>query len=132
LERQYSCKAKWIRVDEGREFLNAELKAALAKKGIELRAVTPYSQSQNGVAERLNRTIVELARAMLEEKGLPKSLWEWAVVHAVYIRNRSPTKALPDGITPHEAFTGEKPNVAHFKEFGTHVWIYQEVQKAGK
>jgi hypothetical protein len=74
----------------------------------------------------MNRTLVELARAMLAEKNLPKSLWEFAVSHAAYIRNRSPTKALPDGKTPHEGFTKEKPDVSHFQEFGAPVWIFRE------
>jgi hypothetical protein len=130
LERQYGFKLKWIRVDEGGEYLSSRLKSALAEKGIELRTTAPYSPSQNGVAERLNRTLVELARAMLAEKNLPKSLWEWAVTHAAYIRNRSPTKALPNGITPHEAFTKEKPNVSHFQEFGAPVWIFREDVKS--
>jgi hypothetical protein len=118
LERQYGYKPKWIRIDEGREYLNDKLKLALAAKGIETHQTAPYSQSQNGVSERMNRTLVELARAMLAEKNLPKSLWEFAISHAAYIRNRSPTKALPDGETPHEVFTKEKPDVSHFQEFG--------------
>jgi transposase InsO family protein len=125
LERQHGLKPKWIRVDEGSKYLNAKLRSALAAKGIELHITAPYSQSQNGVSERMNRSLVELARAMLAAKNLPKKLWEFAVTHAAYIRNRSPTKALPSRITPHEAFTKEKPNV-HFQEFGAPVWIFRE------
>ena len=68
---------------------------------------------------------MELARAMLIEKSLPPSLWAEAVSHAAYIRNRCPTKAL-EGKTPLEAWTGRKPDVSHFREFGCDVWVMNE------
>jgi transposase InsO family protein len=61
LEQQHGFKAKWIRVDEGREYLSEKLKPALTAKGIEIRQTAPYSQSQNGVSERVNHTLVEFA-----------------------------------------------------------------------
>lgn len=126
LERQHGYKPKWIRIDEGRKYLNEKLKSALAAKGIEIRPTAPYSQSQNGVSERMNHTLVELARAMLAERNLPKSLREFVVTDVAYIRNRSPTRALPDGKTLHEVFTKEKLNVSHFQEFGAPIWIFRE------
>jgi len=80
---------KAIRVDEGKEFLNKDLKDWCHENGTEIQATAPYSPSQNGVAERMNRTLVELARAMLSARDLPEFLWEYAVLHAAYIRNRS-------------------------------------------
>jgi hypothetical protein len=68
---------------------------------------------------------------MLIEKGLPPFLWAEAVAHAAYNRNRSPTKAL-DGMTPHEAWTGEKPDVSHFREFGCDVWVLNQGEKGSK
>lgn len=68
--------------------------------------------SQNGIAERFNRTILELVRAMLIARDLPQFLWAEAAAHAVYLRNRAPSKAL-DGMTPEEAWTGKKPDVSH-------------------
>src|SRR5258707_320443 len=58
-------------------------------------------------------------------------LWTQAIDHSVYIRNRSPTQALK-GITPYEAWTGKKPRVAHFQEFGTDVWILDEDKSKSK
>jgi hypothetical protein len=49
----------------------------------------PYLPSQNGVAERMNQTLVELARAMITARELPEFLWEAATAHAAYLRNRS-------------------------------------------
>jgi hypothetical protein len=52
-------------------------------------------------------------------------------MHAAYIRNRSPTKAL-DGLTPIEAWTGKKPDVSHFREFGCDVWVLIQGEKGSK
>jgi hypothetical protein len=76
------------------------------------------------VAERLNRTLLEKVRAMLFSSGLPKSLWGEAVNHAVYLKNRTSTKAL-DGKTPYEVFYGAKPNLRGLPEFGMKVWVHR-------
>jgi hypothetical protein len=76
---------------------------------------------RNGVAERFNRTLVELARVMLADAKLPKFLWEPAVARAAYVRNQAYTKAV--GATPYECWMGKRPNVAHLREFGAPVWM---------
>jgi len=86
----------------------------------------PYSPSQNGVAERMNRTLVELARAMMRE--LPQFLWEYAVNHASYLQNRAYTKSLGDQ-TPYERRFKMTPNVSHFREFGSPIWVLLQGQK---
>jgi hypothetical protein len=58
-----------------------------------------------------------MARALLKQRGMPTVFWGEAVVTAVYILNRSPTKAL-DGRTPYEAWHGRKPVVSHLRVFG--------------
>ena len=92
----------------------------------------PYSPSQNGVAERLNRTLLERTRALLIQNSLPKFLWPEAITYAVYLKNRSPTRALKQPITPHEAFWNKKPNVSQLQEFGTNCWVLQQGQKPSK
>ena len=62
---------------------------------------------------------------MLIAKNLPVFLWDEAVSHANYLQNRSSTVAL-DGMMPHEAYTGKKPNVSHLREFGCDVWVLDE------
>jgi hypothetical protein len=66
-----------------------------------------YSPQSNGVSEQLNRTLLEVARAMLHENGIPTSLWGEAV--ACWIRNRLPTRALESDTTPYEVWEGRKP-----------------------
>ena len=77
-----------IRVDRGTEFINKDLKEWCHAKGMEIDMTAPYSPSQNGVAERMNRTLVELARAMLTASKLPEYLWEPAVAHAAAMSSR--------------------------------------------
>jgi hypothetical protein len=60
---------------------------------------------------------------MLHAGQLPKYLWGEAVKHAVYLKNRTPTKAL-DGKTPYKAYFGTKPNLAGLHEFGCKVWVH--------
>ena len=59
----------------------------------------PYSPEQNGVAERMNRTLVEYARAMIAHAGLSNSYWAEAIATAAYIRNRMPTTAIKENAT---------------------------------
>ena len=81
----------------------------------------PYTPQQNGIAERKNRTIMEMARCMLG--NLPSFLWEEAVITAIYTLNRCPTKAV-EGKTPYEAWTGNKPNISHLRVFGCEAFSY--------
>ena len=116
-----------IKIDRGTEFLNQPMKTWCDERGIELHLIAPYSPSQNGVAECMNRTLVELVRAMLTASQLPEFLWELAVNHAAYVRNRSYTKAVQNK-TPYEGWHNIKPNVSYLREFGSPVWILLQGQ----
>ena len=95
VERRFGKPPAWIRFDNGKELVNEATKKLCGEKGIEIHTTAPYSPSQNGVAERLNRTLLDLARAMLIAKRLPAYLWDEAVNHSVYLRNRVLVSALP-------------------------------------
>src|SRR6266436_6007296 len=120
-----------IHVDCGTEFINKDLQNWCHAKGMEIELTAPYSPSQNGVAERMNRTLVELARAMIVGTHLPEYLWEHAVAHAAYVRNRSYTTAISDK-TPYEGWYGRKPNVSHLREFGAPVWVLLQGQNVAR
>ena len=122
----HNRKPKAIRIDRGKEFLNERLSAWCQEKGIDIQLTAPYSPSQNGVAERMNRTLVELARAML--RGSPEFLWEYAIKHSSYLRNRAYTKSLKHQ-TPYEKWFTKKPNISHLREFGAPVWVLLQGQK---
>jgi hypothetical protein len=64
-----------------------------------------------------NRTILDMTRSMLKEKGLLKQFWAEAVACSMYLLNRCPTKSVKN-MTPQEAWSGYKPSVAHLRIFG--------------
>ena len=117
-------KVRSIRSDNGSEFISGEFETLLRKNQIKHETSAPYSPHQNGTAERQWRTIFEMGRCMLLEKGLPKELWPYAVHTAVYIRNRcfnSRTK-----LTPVEALTGRRPNISNMRVFGCECHVYSQ------
>ena len=110
-------KIKILRSDNGGEYTSKEFSNYLKEKGIQQQLSVPRTPQQNGVAERMNRTIQETARSMMHNAGQDKKFWAEAVCTAVMIRNRSPTVSV-DNMTPYECFYGSKPDVSHFKVFG--------------
>jgi hypothetical protein len=131
-ERQHpNSKVCRIRVDGGGEYDSREqFLEYLAKEGIIREISAPYSQQQNGLSERTNRTIMDPARSMLKHTGMPNKLWAEAVATAVYIKNRIPTRVLPK-TTPYQRWTKEKPNIAHLRVFGclAYAWIHGDLRK---
>jgi len=114
--------------DQGTEFLNDNLTQWLTEQGIELQVTAPYSPSQNSAAKGLNCTLVELACAMMIAQDVPAFLWEYAIQHAVYLREWVPARSLPD-MTPYEAWHKVKPDTLHLWEFRTPVYILLQGQK---
>ena len=74
------------------------------------------SLDHNGVAERRNRTLMDMVRSMRSNTKLPQCLWTEALKMAVYILNRVPTKAVSK--TPFELFKGWKPSLRHIRVWG--------------
>ena len=116
-EKSTGQQLKTLRTDNGEEYTSKEFAEYLKTEGVKHECTIPKTPEQNGVAERKNRTLVEAVRSMLSTSKLPYKFWAEALARAVYLRSRSPTKAI-EGMTPFEALTGEKPNVDHLKTFG--------------
>ena len=110
-------KLKVLRSDNGGEYTSGEVAEFLVSEGIRHELTVSKSPQQYGVAERLNRTLVEMTRSLLAGSGLPQKLWAETLSTAVYLRNRRPTKAV-DRMTPFEAFHGKRPDVGHLRVFG--------------
>ncbi len=117
VEKFFGRSIKCLRTDNGGEFTSDEFESYLRNDGIKHELTIPKCPQQNGIAERMNRTLVEMVRCMLADSLLPKTFWAEALSTACYIRNRSPTKAVP-GKTPYEALYGERPAVGHLRVFG--------------
>jgi hypothetical protein len=106
-----------LRTDNGIEFTAPEFASYCADEGVQRHYSTSYSPQQNGVVERRSQTVVGMARALHKQRRMSAVFWGETVVTAVYILNRSPTKAL-NGRTPYEAWHGRKPAVSHLRVFG--------------
>jgi transposase InsO family protein len=92
----FNNKLSRFHCDNGEEYVSKEMTNYFKEKGIQVEFTIRYMPQQNGVAERLNRTIMEKACCMQLNSGLGKSLWTEAVMAAVYVINRCPTTALKD------------------------------------
>ena len=123
LEKQSGWPLLVVRTDNGSEYINSTLATFFKDKGVLHQTTVRYTPEQNGKAERLNRTLLDRVRAMLEDSGLPKTLWAEAATTASYLRNRAP--AAGRSCTPWEAFFGNKPDVSHLRVFGARAYALQ-------
>lgn len=112
-----------FRSDNGGEFVNRELGLYMKTKGIKHQTSTPKTPEQNGVAERFNRTIMELARSMIHTHSVGVNLWAEASATAVYVLNRVTCKSSPN-TTPYQGWHGVKPNVSHMRVSGCEAFMH--------
>ncbi|KAG8488558.1 hypothetical protein CXB51_016286 [Gossypium anomalum] len=110
VENQSGWKIKVLRSDE-------KFQKLCEQAGIHHQLTTVYTPQQNGVYERKNRTMLDMARCLLFESKLPSKFWAEAVNTSVYLLNRLHTTAVKEK-TPFEAWHDLKPTVSHLKVFG--------------
>ena len=123
-ERSTGKKLKKLRTDNGGEYSNHKFQDLCKNEGITHQKSIPHTPEQNGVAERWNRTLLDTARAMLEgAPGVSTSLWGEAVAAATHVRNRCPTRGIPEDKTPTEVCYGKTPIVNYFKVWGSKVSV---------
>lgn len=130
-ENQTGRKIKSLQSDNGTEFCNKEFDEFLETSGIKRRLTVPHTPQQNGVAERKNRTLLDMARCMLIQSKLPPSFWAEAMHTANHIRNRCPSKIL-NGSTPFEVWHKRPPIVSYFRIFGSKAYYLDKTQNKGK
>ncbi|GJR91241.1 retrovirus-related pol polyprotein from transposon TNT 1-94 [Tanacetum coccineum] len=124
-------KIKCLRTDNGGEYTGDEFDTFCRQEGIKRQFTTAYTPQQNGVAERMNRTLLERARAMLATASLGKSFWAEAVNTACYVINRSPSTAV-ELKTPMEMWTGKPVNYSDLHIFGSPVYVMYNTQETTK
>lgn len=132
VENQKERKIKILRTDNGLEYCGKDFTDELEKSGIRRERTVEYTPQQNGVAERMNRTLVEMARCVMLQADLPNGFWAEAISTAAYIRNRCPTKPLVENMTPHEVWFGKMPVVSHFRHFGSKAFALNKRPQKGK
>lgn len=130
VENQTERKIKIIRTDGGLEYCNYKFNELCASNGILHQTTAPYSPQQNGLAERMNRTIIEKVRCMLADAELSKGFWAEAINTAVKIINlisNSVSKVSPD-----EIWFGRKPDFLSLKVFGCTAMVHIPNEKRKK
>ncbi|GJU85125.1 putative ribonuclease H-like domain-containing protein [Tanacetum coccineum] len=122
---------RFIRTDNGTEFVNKTLYDHYEKVGIFHQKTVPRTPQQNGVVERRNRTLVEAARTMLIFSKAPMFLWAEAVATACYTQNRSLIHTRHDK-TPYELVHNKKPDLTFFRVFGALCYPTNDSENLGK
>ena len=115
-------KIKVLRSDQGGEYVSDEFQTHLNEAGTQHQMTPACTPEQNGVAERLNRTLMNLVRSMLAHKTINNRFWAEALATAVYVRNSATSSVLPPNTTPHHKWMGKAPNVGHIRVFGSKCW----------
>lgn len=129
VENQTGLRIKTLRSDNGGEFCGGNFEQFLKKSGIVHQKTNPHTPQQNGVIERMNRSIVQMAKCLLFDADLGVKFWAEAVNTAVYLKNRCIAAGLGDK-TPFEVWHGKKPNVQNLKIFGSTAMVH--VPKANR
>jgi hypothetical protein len=131
VERQCNERLQRIRCDNAGEY-QALARDLRQRNGVVVEFTTPYTPEQNGVAERLNRTLTTKIRAMLSDSGMPIELWGEAAYTACYLHNRTARDYGDKHATPEEIWTGEKPDISHLRVFGCVVYAQLAKEQRGK
>lgn len=121
---------KTLRTDNGLEFANQEIKDLTQRYGVKHQKTVPYTPEQNGVIERENRTVVELARTSLHASGSPIKLWAEAVNYTVYTLNRTGTK--DNNVSSIQLWLNKKVSVSDFRIFGEEAYVHIPKEKRQK
>jgi transposase InsO family protein len=121
-QNEFDAKVKRIRSDNDTEFKNTQVKHYLDKESNKHEFLAPYSPQQNEVAERKNRTLIEMARTMLDEYKTSDRFWVKAVNTACHITNHRYLHKLLKK-TPYEVLTSNKSNVSYFRVFGSKFYV---------
>ena len=124
VENKFSSKIKAIRSDNGTEYINSRFEKLLKESGIEQTHTHVDTPEQNGVAERMNRTLKNVARCALIDSGLPLKFWPFAIKYAVQVRNVAPNASIQHEI-PHQRWHGREPKFNVFHPFGCHAIVHK-------
>jgi hypothetical protein len=113
---------KKIRSDNETKFKKSQIEGFLEEEGIKHEFSSPYTPQQNGVVKRKNRTLLDMARTMLDEYKTSDRFWAKAINTACYSINRLYLHRILKK-TSYELLTGKKSNVSYFRVFGSKCFI---------
>ncbi|PKI59578.1 hypothetical protein CRG98_019987 [Punica granatum] len=122
MERETGMKLKCVRADNGGEY-RGPFENYCRTHGIKLEKTVRKTPQQNGLAERMNRTIVEIVRCMLSQAKLSKSFWGEAMRTTVDLINLTPLVTL-DGDVPQQVWTDKEVSYKHLRVFGWRAFVH--------
>ncbi|MBW0515497.1 hypothetical protein O181_055212 [Austropuccinia psidii MF-1] len=129
---QLKITLKAVQTDNAREFTSENFTSLLRKIGVLFIPLLPYSPQENGEAEQLNRTLSNMARAMLVEGSMLPCFWKYAYANACFIHNRLPNSCCPES-SPYKELYGRRPSVPTIYPFGmesiVHIPVPQQSHK---
>lgn len=103
------------------EYLGKEFSSYLTSQGTTKRLTVHDIPKYNRISKHLNQMLLEWMCTLLHLSKLPKNLWKEAINHAIWLTNRTPTRALSEGKTPYEMLYVKKPNLRSLYEWGNQV-----------
>ncbi len=112
-----------FQTDGGGEYTGTDTQRYFEERGIKHEIMMPNTPQQNGVAEHMNRTLLDKVHAMLVDASLPETYWYDTLKYTAFIHNLSPTHAL-ENMTPAEAWSSNKPDVSCLRVFGSCIFIH--------
>ena len=128
---QYNASVKIFRPDNGTEYVNVDFNEYLSSRGIIHQTTCVDTTEQNGVAERKNRHLLEVARSLMFMMNVPKFLWGEAIKTAAYLINSMPSRVL-NYKTPLECLTGSNSFIVPPKIFGCSCFVHDYRNSVGK
>ena len=116
VESQLGKTIKVLISDRGGEYTSIAMSSFCEEIGIVYEFSAPYTPESNRIAERKNRTLIDMVNAILSSSSVPENLWEEALLSACFILNRIPFKGRSH--TPYEFWKGKSPQLNYFKVWG--------------
>jgi len=128
-----NCPVIRVRTDQGGElWASSEFKKTIQESTCILEPTGSGDPAQNGKAESPNKVYGRMLRGMLFNAGLGSEFWSYALLHAVYVKNRLPHSALHMKRSPYEAYTGVKPNLSLLRVWGCRVVVKRPNKRKAK
>jgi transposase InsO family protein len=130
-ETQTGKRLKEIRSDRGGEFMSRDFKEFCDEHGIKREYTIPRTPQQNGVVERENITVQEMARSMMNEKNIGQTYWVEEIHTTVHVLNKAHLRPQSDNTT-YELWFGRPASIKHFRVFGSKFYIKNNDENPGK
>jgi transposase InsO family protein len=131
VQNEFKTKIKKVRSDNGSEFRNTRVDELCDELRIKHQFSTKYTPQSNGLVERKNRTLIDMARSMLNEYNVSHSFWVEAINTTCFYSNRVYCHKFLEK-TPYEILNRRKLNIAYFRVFGCKCYILKKGTRLSK